>query len=213
MEPNYWHGRWARNELGFHESQANAMLVKYFHRLGLPEKARVFVPLCGKTRDIAWLLARGHRVAGAELSELAIRQLFEDLGVVPQIAQTGGMRHFAAQNLDVFAGDIFDLTADMLGQVDAVHDRAALFALPPAMRAAYVGLMALITGRAPQMLNCFEFDQSLMNGPPFSVDGAEVTRLFSADYDISLLERFTVAGGVRGNPAQDAVWLLTPRAR
>ena len=58
--------------------------------------ARVFVPLCGKTRDIGWLLARGYRVAGAELSRLAVDQLFGDLGIEPEVAGQGRLTRCSA---------------------------------------------------------------------------------------------------------------------
>ena len=72
MHANYWHERWDENRIGFHNAEAHVMLVRHFAALGLVKGARVFVPLCGKSRDIGWLLAQGCRVAGAELSRVAI---------------------------------------------------------------------------------------------------------------------------------------------
>ncbi len=83
MDASFWHQRWEKNEIAFHERQANPLLVKYFDKLSLAQGRRVFVPLCGKTLDIAWLLSRGYRVAEAELSQVAIGQLFQELGVEP----------------------------------------------------------------------------------------------------------------------------------
>jgi thiopurine S-methyltransferase len=80
MEHSFWHERWESGRIGFHQGKPNKLLLAHFHALGLADRSRVFLPLCGKTRDIAWLLSQGYRVAGAELSELAIRQLFEELG-------------------------------------------------------------------------------------------------------------------------------------
>ena len=74
MEASYWHERWGENRIAFHEKQANALLVEHFKRLELDAGARVFVPLCGKTLDIGWLLGRDLRVVGVELSELAVQQ-------------------------------------------------------------------------------------------------------------------------------------------
>lgn len=85
MEPDFWHQRWEKNETAWHECKGNALLIKYFHELSLAKGRRVFVPLCGKTLDISWLLSNGYRVAGAELSQRAIEQLFMDLGVQPDI--------------------------------------------------------------------------------------------------------------------------------
>jgi thiopurine S-methyltransferase len=57
--------------------------VTHFSDLSLPEGSRVLLPLCGKTLDIHWLLSRRYRVAGSELSKLAVEQLFSELGVEP----------------------------------------------------------------------------------------------------------------------------------
>jgi thiopurine S-methyltransferase len=75
MDDNFWIQRWETNNIGFHQSEANPLLVNVFKELALAKGSRVFLPLCGKTLDIAWLLSKGYRVAGAELSELAIEQL------------------------------------------------------------------------------------------------------------------------------------------
>lgn len=63
MDANFWHEKWQRREIGFHQPQANPLLVAYFDKLNLAAGSRVLLPLCGKTRDIAWLLDRGFRVA------------------------------------------------------------------------------------------------------------------------------------------------------
>lgn len=208
MEPNFWHERWQNNQIGFHEAEANALLVTHFAALALPVGSRVFVPLCGKTRDIAWLLDQGHQVAGAELSRIAVMQLFVDLGVQPDITPVGRMEQFSAPGIDVFVGDIFDLTAKMLGRVHATYDRAALVALPAEMRARYALHLAQITATAPQLLICFEYDQSQMTGPPFSISPAEVERVHGGQYAMTLLAKTHAAFARGAIPAQEAVWLL-----
>lgn len=209
MDANFWLERWEKNDIGFHEGEANAFLRAYFDQLSLPAQSRVFVPLCGKTRDIAWLLSQNHRVAGAELSELAIKQLFAELGVDPDISDLGDLRRYSAPNIDIFVGDIFTLTGQLLGEVDAVYDRAALVALPADMRTRYAAHVAKITNVAPQLLICFEYDQTVMAGPPFSIDAPEVARVYGASYQLTPLADAPVAGGLRGIcPAREAVWIL-----
>lgn len=78
MDTKYWHQRWETRNIGFHLNEANPLLVQYFKELNLLKDSRVFLPLCGKTRDISWLLAQGYQVVGAELNELAITELFEE---------------------------------------------------------------------------------------------------------------------------------------
>src|SRR5690606_14666706 len=123
-----------------------------FKELSIAKGSRVFVPLCGKTLDIAWLLSNGYQIAGAELSELAIHQLFAALGIEPKITELGEVKHYSATDIDIFVGDIFNLIGDVLGSVDAVFDRAALVALPDDMRIRYAKHITDITGNAPQLL-------------------------------------------------------------
>ncbi|MCX7302017.1 MAG: thiopurine S-methyltransferase [Rhodobacterales bacterium] len=208
MEPDFWHERWESNQIGFHEGETNEMLLAHHGVLALTPGARVFLPLCGKTRDIAWFLSRGSRVAGAELSRLAVEQLFAELGAVPEVAAAGELVRFSAEGIDVFVGDIFGLSQGMIGPVDAIYDRAALVALPEGMRTRYAPHLHEITGGAQQLLICFEYDQSLMAGPPFSVDGAEVARLYGGLYGITLVDTGDLRGGVRGTQALERVWAL-----
>ncbi len=54
MQGNCWLQKWEKNEIGFHESEANPLLVEHFKELSLAKGSRIFLPLCGKTLDIAW---------------------------------------------------------------------------------------------------------------------------------------------------------------
>ena len=209
MEASFWHQKWENNAIGFHQHIPNPLLVKYFNTLSLDKGDRLFLPLCGKTLDIAWLLERGYRVAGVELSELAIEQLFSSLDVEPKITEIGTLKHYGINNLDIFAGDIFQVSRKILGDVDAVYDRAALVALPETMRLRYAAHLMKISGHAQQLLVTFEYDQNAMNGPPFSVIDDEVHTHYQNSYNVSLLEQAEVKGGLKGIcPATEHVWLL-----
>lgn len=209
MEASFWHQKWEEGDIGFHQSEANPFLIKHFEKLNLAKGGRVFLPLCGKTRDLAWLLNCGHRVVGAELSELAIHELFNDLGVEPKISRVGKLTHYSARDIDIFVGDIFDVSAEVLGPVDAVYDRAALVAMPENMRHQYTSHLMEITHAAPQLLICYEYNQQLMDGPPFSVSEAEIKHHYASAYQVNFVESKEVAGGLKGKVASiDTVWLL-----
>jgi thiopurine S-methyltransferase len=211
MQHDFWHDKWHKNEIGFHLPEANPLLRKHFYALQLKQGARVFLPLCGKTLDIAWLLAQGYRVVGAELSEVAIRDLFASLDLTPSITKLAEITHYSAANIDVFVGDIFKLSPSLLGQVDAVYDRAALVALPAEMRKLYTAHLLLLAQAAPQLLICFEYDQSVQAGPPFSISAQEVNQHYQTHYAIHLLENVEVNGGLKGRcPATEHVWRLKP---
>lgn len=211
MEADFWHTRWENMQIGFHEGTVNRMLLAHIGALGLDPGARIFLPLCGKTRDIAWLLAQGYAVAGAELSDIAVRQLFEELGVTPEITEHGALRAYAAPSVTVFSGDIFALTPDLLGPVDAVYDRAALVALPVDMRARYATHLRTLTATAPQLLITFDYDPAIMAGPPFAVTTHEVHRHYAPHYQIIPLADLDVPGGLKGVcPARELALHLAP---
>jgi thiopurine S-methyltransferase len=209
MDSQFWHQRWAENNTFWHQSEANPRLTANFNQLSVAQDGRIFLPLCGKTLDIPWLLSRGYRVAGAELSKIAIEQLFAGLGVKPKISALGKFDHYRAENLDIYVGDIFELSRETLGPVDAIYDRAALVALPLTMRERYTAHLMDMTGGAQQLLICWEYDQSLLDGPPFSVSGDEVNRHYGKNYNITLIESKDVPGGLKGKcAAKENVWLL-----
>ena len=209
MEPEFWRERWANGQIGFHEGKPNTHLERHFERLALGPDAHVFVPLCGKTRDIAWLLGQGVRVTGAELSAIAVTQLFEELGVAPTVCEAGAMTRYSAPNIDIFQGDIFDLTREMLGPVAAVYDRAALVALPGPLRARYAAHLTHISAAVPQLVISIDYDQSLASGPPFAVGAADTQALYGQSHRVTLLDSIELDEGLKGKyPAREHVWLF-----
>lgn len=209
MDAEFWHDKWKTGEIGFHEGQPNALLVKHIAKLNLPKTSRIFLPLCGKSKDIAWLLAQGYRVVGAELSELAVEDLFNDMGITADVRLKAHYNHYSAANIDIYVGDIFDLTPTELGEVHAIYDRAALVALPEALRLRYTQHLIALTRKARQLLIAFEYDQAVMAGPPFHISADEIAKHYQTSYRIDFIERAPVKGGLKGKvPADEVVWLL-----
>lgn len=209
MQADFWHERWKTNAIGFHLEAVNPLLVAFIDTLNLTPNQRIFLPLCGKTHDIAWLLAQGYRVVGNELSKVAVTQLFDELGVEPNISKHGRLRLYSAKNLAIWLGDFFDLTASLLGKVDAVYDRAALVALPLDMRQEYTGHLRIISQTAPQLLICSYYAQAQRDGPPFSISDEEVSAHYSLHYRIKNLykePRDDDSGATKN------VWLLRKKA-
>ncbi len=212
MEQQFWHDKWARNEIGFHQPKPNGLLVKNLKSLDLQQAARVFVPLCGKTLDIGWLRDQGHHVIGAELSALAIKDLFHDMGLTPKVTDLGTLQLYAAERIEIYVGDVFDLSPDQTGPMDAIYDRAALVALPEGLRDRYADHLIHLSACAPQLLLSFEYDQRSMSGPPFSINADEVNRLYAAQYTLTEIDRVEVPDGLKGIcPAQAIAWSLTPQ--
>lgn len=174
MKADYWKSRWREGRIGFHEGVPNALLQKHGSIWSSPQ--RLLIPLCGKSADISWLVEQGHEVVGVDLSELAVQAYFTERGRTPSSSEREGFLILQEEKLSLYAGDFFQTTAELLGgPFTAFYDRAALIALPPDLRKRYVAhLKSLLAPRAQGLLITMEYEQSAMEGPPFSVPSAEV---------------------------------------
>ena len=190
MDSMFWQQRWHDNRIGFHQDRVTPQLRQYWPTLALPAGSHVFVPLAGKSLDMAWLAARGHRVLGVELSQIAVDQFFAEHSLTPTRHASRYGAHHVAGNIELIRGDAFALDADVLSDCAGVFDRAALIALPPDMRRRYASELysRLPTGCCGLMI-ALEYPQHEKAGPPFSVDEDEVDGLYANDWQIELLER------------------------
>lgn len=190
MHEEFWHSRWAEGRTGWHLSEVNDLLQRHWQALQLKPGARVLVPLCGRSLDMGWLESVGHDVVGVELSRLACTGYFADRGLVPQIRREGGFEVFSSGRVSLLCGDALAVSSHLLAQIDAVYDRAALIALPPAMRRRYLDrLYARLPPGCRGLLITIEYDQGEREGPPFAVDEGEVRQLFEPGWRVDVLER------------------------
>src|SRR5262249_27149097 len=124
--------------------------------------------------------ARGRGVVGVELVEDGARQFFAEHAVEPTVTLRGPITEYAANGIAILVGDIFAMTREVVGPIDAIYDRAALVALPPQTRPRYLDqLRALAAARTPGLLVGVEYPEDAMSGPPFSVREPELQRLYS----------------------------------
>lgn len=177
-DPEFWHAKWAANQIGFHLIDVNNLLTDYWPKTRPQREDTVLVPLCGKSEDLVWLAERHDNVQGVELSPIAVRAFFAEHFYTPLVTQINGQHElYQFDELSIYTGDYF--TAP-LQSVDIVYDRAALVALPEEMRADYVArLKALLNPGGRILLVTLDYDQQELSGPPFSVAEDEVRQLFS----------------------------------
>lgn len=190
MDAQFWLQRWQQGKIGFHQQEIHDRLQELWPAVAGHDRGRVFVPLCGKSLDMLWLAQQGFEVIGVELSPLAVAAFFFENGLdARQVTDEAGLRLWQARGFRLYCGDFFQLPTDALDGVNRVYDRAALVALPAAMRRRYAEtLVALLPRHAEIFLVTLEYDSRRMDGPPFSVDEAEVRRLFQDHYRIECLD-------------------------
>jgi thiopurine S-methyltransferase len=196
MEHSFWHNKWKINQVGFHLDYVHPLLKRNLELFQVNNRLRkhetVFVPLCGKTLDIGYFLTQGYQVVANELSEIAVQEVFNQLGLKPDVSDWSAGKLYKSDKLSIFVGDFFALSKQDLNSqgkgISLVYDRAALIALPEKMRLEYAQHLAKITQHTAQLLITLDYDQTIAGGPPFAVPTAEVEALYGGAYPIQLLE-------------------------
>ena len=207
MEQAFWHERWRNGEIGFHQSEVNQHLIRHWSALQLAAGSEVFVPLCGKSLDMLWLLQQGYAVRGVELNPSACESFFQenDLPMVASVDER--FRCFRHKQLELLCGDVFRLTTDDLQPVRAVYDRAALVAFPEEMRSRYVQLLLEKLPPGVKVL-LVTLQRPSAGGPPFTVTHGDVSELFAERFQVQCLAEETASDRPEW---LETVWLLTDR--
>jgi thiopurine S-methyltransferase len=186
---NFWLSRWEENDIGWHHEEFNPHLLGFWDNLEISPGARILVPLCGKTRDMAWLAEHDYRILGIEISPVAASAFFAERGLEPRISEGERFYRWHAGAYDILCGDLFLLEEEDIQPIDAVYDRASLVALDGDQRKAYAGLLdSLLPKGCSVLLVAMDYPQHEMQGPPNSVTEGEVRDLFSSGFEIELLD-------------------------
>ena len=198
LEKKFWADRWHEGRIRFHLDFTHPRLDDSWPLLGPFEAGQsVLVPLCGKSLDLLWFHRRGYKVIGVELVEEGARQFFADNGLEAEVVADGFMLCWRglgeAAGLAVFQGDFFDLRPEDIdfvasGPIARVYDRAALIALPKELRTRYAAQLRKLAPEADQMIITLRYPQEEMDGPPFSVDRAELERLYGTHWQLDTLD-------------------------
>lgn len=210
MDPKFWLETWEENEIRFHQDDTEPRLKRYFADI---KPGRIFVPLCGKSLDMLWLIKKGWEVIGVELSPIASEAFFKENQIPCEKQKVGPFDVYVGKNIKIFCGDLFELKPEYIGSLSAVYDRACIIALPPEMRKKYAAHLKSILSLSQfdefrWLLLSMEYPQQLAEPPPHSVERAELDSLFLVEFKIQELERAVQSQGRKGNPKFDNVAVL-----
>lgn len=184
MKDKFWHKQWQDPSPGFHQKKINPNLKKFSEELwGSLKDKKIFVPLCGKSSDMVWLLSKGVEVFGCELSEVACRDFFIENKISFKEGKQKDFILFSGQGIHIFCGDFFKLSQKVLGELDGIYDRAALIALPEGIRKSYVAKICDLNPHSI-LLIAPEYKGGGDGYPPFSVSEKEVLGLYSAHFKV-----------------------------
>jgi thiopurine S-methyltransferase len=196
MKAEYWLQRWREGRTGWHHTDVMPLLEQHWGALDVARGTRVLVPLCGKSLDMLWLAQQGLHVLGVEIAPLAIEAFLGENHLHADQTDAADGTHYriidtpADGGIEIINGDVFGVAPGTLEECRAFYDRAALIAFPAPMRDRLAReVYAKLPAGARGLLITLDYPAGEMEGPPFSVDAAEVHRLFDAQWDIRQLER------------------------
>lgn len=180
----YWQQQQKVSDRNFHGEVSNSILISNLKRFRLDRGSRIFMPFCSKTLDIHWLLAQGYEVCGIESTLLPVEDLFHDLGLSPTKVMIDELIELSAPHLNIWVGDYFKLTKEILGEVHAVYDHVSLVALPHAARVKYTQQMLALLGTnpAPQLLITHDIDRLHDGGPIHHVSQKDISAHYPSIY-------------------------------
>ena len=178
-----WLKRWVNNEIGWHAKQINRHLIEYLSELNLAKKDKIFIPLCGKSLDMIYLLNQGLSIVAVEMSDIAIEQFFNENKLPFKTSNIDTLKLYEGERIQIYCGDFFALNSKHLDAVKAVYDRASLIALDKVLRQKYVKhLNDIIDVDVRILLLTLDYPQHQRIGPPFAVSKTEVDLLFGRSF-------------------------------
>ena len=87
MDPSFWHQRWEKNEIAFHEGKANPLLVEHFHK-SPPEATHVMLQVHYKGVGVAGVYPK--EVAETKVAEVTAAARAEGMPLKLTLEADGG---------------------------------------------------------------------------------------------------------------------------
>ncbi|XP_060084623.1 thiopurine S-methyltransferase-like [Ylistrum balloti] len=178
-----WLNCWEKKTIPWHHTDVHETIEKYYEILAASPTAKnkIFIPLCGKTVDIKYLVDRGNEVVGLEASEIAVRDFFTEQNIeytsedVPAVK--GKLYRSSDKMIKIYCCDLFLFSAEVESGFSGIWDRGSMVALSPEARKRYFEIMKTLT--YPGIGYLLEMpDRDPKNGPPFFVPFDDLERGF-----------------------------------
>lgn len=187
MSNKIWKSMWKHNQFQFHQPIINPLLQQYLPQLQLSANDDILVPLCGKSLDMDLLIDSGYHVIGIELSKIAIQAYFDARNIKPQHEKKGQFIRWWHNDIEIWCGDIFNLTDNDISHVKTLYDCASLTALPSESRPHYVQHFYEKLSKQSQILLITTESADEHQLESASMIDSEVQSLYENYYQIELL--------------------------
>ncbi|XP_041356889.1 probable thiopurine S-methyltransferase [Gigantopelta aegis] len=186
MSVDDWKKRWDKEQTEFHLPKVHPMLEKHLGALVQGRsKLRFFIPLCGKSVDMRWLLEQGHGVVGCEGVDKGCQEFLQEnkmkYTASPMKSCEGTVYRSQCSPLTLYRCDVFDLRREDVGQFDCIWDRGSFVAIPVSKRKRYADIIvSLMKPDCRYLLDCFLLNNEQFAGPPFSCTENDINTFYGS---------------------------------
>lgn len=134
-----WENRYKIGATNWQYSSVHPKLEQHLNALtNGASNLKIFVPLCGKTKDIPYLLSLGHTVFGIEFVLQAIQELQTENDIEMELDPATSVFSTTDGKLQIFYGDFFKCPIENYGPFDAVWDRGSFGSFDFPLRSDYL---------------------------------------------------------------------------
>lgn len=196
----FWDKRWVDGNSQWQENDGCELLwqnidsiMQKFFPTKKAEDLKVFIPLCGKAKDIYLFYKMGFTVVGIEFAPLPIKEFFDENEIAEVSTAKKPFTKSPDGRLILGEGDLFSFQAEgklPFPKYDIVWDRGSFVAINENDRERYAAFMKSLAGEGGiQIINIVEYDRAEYGGPPLASNQEELQNYYGADATIELLGR------------------------
>lgn len=230
--PEWWDKAYSSPDGHFDAIQLTPLLPQIYDTLTDKRSCiDILVPLCGKSPDLLWLAEKGHRVAGAEWSEVAVKQFFEER----KLEYTFETCNIGGKDIPVYTGKVIPITIycgdffafgkgshKLAGRFDCIWDCGSVCSIRKEARSDYAAIdSSLLKPKGKLFLSVYEWDTpEPVTEPCFPLPIEDIRAMFQDQFEIKLLleadkktveEFFQMMGGDDETNTQWKIYELTKK--
>lgn len=170
LDITYWEQRYQEGSDRWDLGQPAPPFLNWLRAANAPPPGKTIVLGSGRGYEALLFAERGFEVTGVDFAPSAIAEA----------SQAAAQQDLSVQFLQ---RDIFDLVPEFAGQFDYVVEHTCFCAIDPALRTAYVDLVADLLKPEGELLALF-FTHSRSGGPPFGATPEQIRQLFEPRFTL-----------------------------
>ncbi|HSN59840.1 MAG TPA: methyltransferase domain-containing protein, partial [Ferruginibacter sp.] len=168
---NYWNSRYQSQQTGWDVGTVSTPLKAYIDQLE-DKNLSILIPGCGNAYEAAYLLQQG-------FTNITL------LDIAPKAVEAfkSKWKEFDGRQLHIICGDFFELNQTF----DLVIEQTFFCALHPSLRKDYANKMFDLLNDNGKLAGVL-FNRAFEGGPPFGGNRQEYLQIFSAKFNIKIME-------------------------